>query len=223
MGAVSRLRPLLWLAALVTLGVSYWWRKNPSACPYNQRFWVMAPHPGITRKRLLEILAPSPGQRVLEVGPGTGYYSIEVAPKLGDGTLVVFDIQQEMLDHVVREADKRGIRNIEATLGDAQALPYDDDSFDAAYLVTVLGEIPDQDAALRELARVVRPGGPLVVGELFGDPHMVAFKKLQGRAERHGFAFERRLGTPLAYFARFAAPARTSAAAGEAAAGTTTG
>ena len=43
--------------------------------------------------------------------------------------------------------------------GDAQDLPYEDDSFDAAILITVLGEIPDQDAALREIARVLRPGG----------------------------------------------------------------
>jgi ubiquinone/menaquinone biosynthesis C-methylase UbiE len=193
------------LAVIGIVAVAFWWRKNPSACPYNQRFWVMAPHPGITRKRMLEILEASSGERVLEIGPGTGYYAIPVAEHLPGGTLAVLDIQQEMLDHVHREAAKRGIANIESTLGDAQALPYDDDSFDAAYLVTVLGEIPNQEAALSELARVVRPGGRLVVGELFGDPHMVTLKKLRERAERQGFSFERRLGTPLAYFARFEA------------------
>jgi len=49
--------------------------------------------------------------------------------------------------------------NIEPMLADARTLPFEDDSFDGAYLVTVLGEIPDQDAALRELRRVVRSGG----------------------------------------------------------------
>jgi ubiquinone/menaquinone biosynthesis C-methylase UbiE len=203
------------IAGIVTLAVAYWWRKNPSACPYSQRFWVMAPHPGITRKRLLEILEPRAGERILEVGPGTGYYAIPVADRLDGGTLAVFDIQQEMLDHTEREAARRGITNLEPALGDAQALPYDSDIFDAAYLVTVLGEIPDQDAALRELGRVVRPGGRLVVGELFGDPHMVTLRKLQQRAEQAGFAFERRLGTALAYFARFRAPAQSAAHAGE--------
>jgi SAM-dependent methyltransferase len=220
---MGRTRSLLGLAGLGTIGVACWWRKNPSACPYSQRFWVMAPHPGITRKRLIEILAPEAGERVLEIGPGTGYYSLEVAPRLGDGTLVVFDIQQEMLDHVSRESEKRGITNIEPTRGDAQALPYGADSFDAAFLVTVLGEIPDQDAALRELARVIRPGGRLVVGEMFGDPHMVTLGRLRERAERLGFAFEQRLGTPLAYFARFQAPAQPSAAAGQQATAATTG
>jgi ubiquinone/menaquinone biosynthesis C-methylase UbiE len=214
------MRRLFWLVVLAILGVSYWWRKNPSACPYNQRFWVMAPHPGITRKRLLEILAPAAGERILEIGPGTGYYSIPVAQKLTGGTLAVFDIQQEMLDHVMREAEKQEISNVEPTLGDALALPYEDGSFDAAYLVTVLGEIPDQDAALHELARVLRPGGRLVVGELFGDPHMVTIGKLRERAERHGFSFERRLGTPLAYFARFEGTATGSSGAATQAAST---
>jgi hypothetical protein len=48
----------------------------------------------------------------------------------------------------------------------------------------------------------VRPGGRLVIGELFGDPHMVTLGTLRERAERAGFTYERRLGTPLAYFAR---------------------
>lgn len=199
-------RRYLALGALVTLGAAYWWRTHPSACPYSQRFWVEAPHPGITRKRLLEILDPRPGEDVLEVGPGTGYYSLAVAGRLGEGTLALFDIQQEMLDHVMRRAQERGLTNVAPTLGDARSLPYDDASFDAAYLVSVLGEIPDQDAALRELARVLRPGGRLVVGELFGDPHMVTLSKLRERAAALGFELERRLGPPLAYFARFRAP-----------------
>ena len=208
------------LAALGTVAIAYWWRKNPSACPYSQRFWVMAPHPGITRGRLIEILAPAAGERLLEIGPGTGYYSLDVATHLGGGTLEVFDLQQEMLDHVKREADQRGITNIQATLGNAQSLPYGDDTFDGAFLTSVLGEIPDQDVALRELARVLRPGGRLVVGEIFGDPHMVTTGKLRERAARAGFSFERRLGTPLAYFARFQAPAETTSTAGAAAATT---
>jgi ubiquinone/menaquinone biosynthesis C-methylase UbiE len=199
---VGRLRSLAVVAGLGTLGVAYWWRRNPSACPYNQRFWVQAPHPFITRERLLDALAPQPGERILEIGPGTGYYSLTVADRLGEGTLAVFDIQQEMLDHVMRQASEHGLTNIEPTLGDAQRLPYETDSFDGAFLVTVLGEIPDQEAALRELARVVKPGGRLVVGELFGDPHMVTEAKLRERAQGAGFSFERRVGPKLGYFAR---------------------
>jgi ubiquinone/menaquinone biosynthesis C-methylase UbiE len=199
-------RRLLALAGLATLIAALWWRKNPSACPYGQRFWVEAPHPGITRKRLLGILEPRPGERLLEIGPGTGYYTFHMAAGLDGGQVDVFDIQQEMLDHVMREANRRGVTNVSPALGDAQSLPYADDSFDGVVLVTVLGEIPDQDRALSEIARVLRPGGRLVVGELFGDPHMVTSGKLRARAERAGLSFARRVGGPLAFFARLEKP-----------------
>jgi ubiquinone/menaquinone biosynthesis C-methylase UbiE len=192
------------LACAGVVGAALWWRRNPSACPYNQRFWVQAPHPLITRERLREALAPEPGQRFLEVGPGTGYYALDVAGWIAPGHLDVFDLQQEMLDHTLLRAEERGIGNIVALQGDARELPFAADTFDAAYLVTVLGEIPDQEAALRELARVVKPGGRVVVGELFGDPHWVSPGKLRERAERAGLRFEHRVGSALGYFARFA-------------------
>jgi ubiquinone/menaquinone biosynthesis C-methylase UbiE len=184
--------------------VAFWWRKNPSACPYSQRFWVDAPHPLITRPRLREILEPKPGERILEVGPGTGYYTLDVAEWVKpDGRVDILDIQQEMLDHTMRRAGERGLANVTPSRGDATALPYEDASFDAAFLVTVLGEISDQDAALRELARVLKPGGRLVVGELLGDPHYVRLAPLRLRAGGAGVAYERRVGTAPGYFARF--------------------
>jgi ubiquinone/menaquinone biosynthesis C-methylase UbiE len=198
-------RKLIAAAALAVLGVALWWRKNPSACPYSQRFWVQAPHPGITRERLREIIEPAPGERVLEIGPGTGYYTLDLADWVGpEGAVEIFDLQQEMLDHTIRRARERGLWNVNPTQGDAQQLPYDDDSFDAAVLITVLGEIPDQEAALREIARVLRPGGRLIVGELFGDPHMVTLGSLARRAQTGGLQLEKRSGQIFAYFARLA-------------------
>jgi ubiquinone/menaquinone biosynthesis C-methylase UbiE len=196
------MRKLFLLAAGAVLAAALYWRRNPSACPYNQRFWVQAPHPLITRPRLREALAPAVGERILEVGPGTGYYALPVAEWLGpDGTLEIFDLQQEMLDHTARRAREVGLANVVPTRGDAQALPYGDGAFDGAYLVTVLGEIPDQEAALRELGRVVRPGGRVVVGELMGDPHWVSPKALRGRAEAAGLRWDRQIGSALGYFA----------------------
>ena len=191
------------VSGAVVAGAALWWRKNPSACPYSQRFWVEAPHPFITRERLREVLEPKPGERVLEVGPGTGYYSLPVAGWLSPGgRLAVLDLQQEMLDHTLRRAADEGIENSEAARSDARELPYPDHSFDAAFLVTVLGEIPDQAAALRELRRVVKPGGRIVVGELFGDPHMVTHKTLRDRASEAGLSVESKLGGALWHFTR---------------------
>lgn len=80
-------------------------RRELSACPYGQRFSLDLPHPSVTRPRLRGVLAPEPGQRVLENGPGTGYYTLHAARWLEPaGTLEVLDIQQEMLDHTMRRA-----------------------------------------------------------------------------------------------------------------------
>lgn len=197
-------RHLVLGAAAAVVGAALWWRKNPSACPYGQRFWVEAPHPLITRQRLREILDPRPGDRILEVGPGTGYYTLDVAGwVMPDGQVDILDLQQEMLDHTMRRAGERGLSNVTPTQSDATGMPYEDGTYDAALLVTVLGEIPDQDAALRELARVLKPGGRLVVGELLGDPHYVRLAPMRLRASGVGLAYERRVGNALGYFARF--------------------
>ena len=144
------------LGGAALLAYAVWRRKNPSACPYEQHFFLEVPHPFLTRARLRRILAPRPGERVLEVGPGTGYYTLDVAEQIApDGTLDILDLQQEMLDHTIRRASERRITNIVPTQGDAVALPYPDSTFDAAYMTVTLGEILDQDAALRELRRVL--------------------------------------------------------------------
>jgi ubiquinone/menaquinone biosynthesis C-methylase UbiE len=198
---MSRSGVLTAAAAGIGLGAALWWRKHPSACPYGQRFWVETPRPLITRERLREALMPQPGETVLEVGPGTGYYSLSVAGWLAPGTLHVLDIQEEMLDHTMRRARDEGVGNLEPRAGDARELPYGDATFDAAYLVAVLGEVPDQEAALGELRRVVKPGGRVVVGELFGDPHMVGDGALRRRAAAAGLRLDRRVGPRLGYFA----------------------
>jgi ubiquinone/menaquinone biosynthesis C-methylase UbiE len=193
------------LGSLAAVGAgARWWRRNPSACPYSQRFWVEAPHPFITRERLRDALDPQAGERVLEVGPGTGYYSLPVAGWIAPGgRLDIFDLQQEMLDHTMRRAQAGGVENIHPTRGDAHSLRYPDDSFDKAFLVTVLGEIPDQLQALSELRRVLKPGGRLVVGELFGDPHWVSPGALRRRAEHAELRFERSTGKLLGQFSSF--------------------
>ncbi len=198
-----RAKRALGLFAIAVGGAALWWRKNPSACPYGQRFWVEAPHPIISRDRLRAVLAPEPGERLLEIGPGTGYYTLDLAEWVGpEGRVEIFDLQQEFLDHVSGRAAERGLANVVPTQGDATALPYGDVSIDAVALTAVLGEIPDPPAALREIRRVLKPDGRLVVGELFGDPHFTTLSSLKRQAAEAGLSFETHSGNWFAYFAR---------------------
>ena len=198
-----RPRRLLGAAAAATLAAALWWRKNPSACPYGQRFWVEAPHPIISRERLRSVLRPQPSERLLEIGVGTGYYSLDLAEWVAPaGTLELFDLQQEFLDHVMRAAGERGLTNLVPTRGDATQLPYEDASIDAIVLTAVLGEIPDTAAALREVRRVLKPAGRLVVGELFGDPHFTTRASLERMGAAAGLKLAERSGNWFGYFAR---------------------
>jgi SAM-dependent methyltransferase len=196
------------LAALGAAAAGFLYaRRNPSACPYAHRWMVEIPKPGVGVDRLLDVLDPQPKERLLEIGPGTGQFTLPVAERLGTGKLEVFDLQQEFLDLVAQRASERGLKNVVGWHGDAQELLFESNRFDGAFMVTVLGEIPDGDAALRELARVVKPGGRVVFGEVAFDPHIVTLPDLTRRAEAAGLRFERKEGTPLGYVARFAVPA----------------
>jgi len=195
-------RHLLGAATAATLAASLWWRKNPSACPYGQRFWVEAPHPFITRERLRDVLRPQPGERLLELGVGTGYYSCELAEWVPEGTLELFDLQQKFLDHTMRAAADRGLTNLAPTQGDATQLPYEDASIDGVILTAVLGEIPDRAAALIEIHRVLKPGGRLIVGELFGDPHFTSRGSLHRLGVEAGLELVESSGPAFGYFAR---------------------
>jgi SAM-dependent methyltransferase len=206
---MAPMRPRL-LAAIgvgAAIAGALYWRRNPTACPYGHRWMIELPKPGVSVKRMLEVLDPQPRERLIEIGPGTGQFTLPVAQRLEGGRLEVFDLQQEFLDLVAERAEKHGVGNIVGWQGDARELLFEANRFDGAFLVTVLGEIPDQDAALRELARVVRPGGRVVFGEVAFDPHVVSLSDLIRRAERAGLKFERKVGTPLGYVARFAVPA----------------
>src|SRR5262245_24054322 len=81
--------------------------------------------------------------RVLEVGPGPGFFSIDVARALPEGRLELVDIQLEMLQKARGRLRRAGVRNAGCTRANAVTLPFRSGAFDAAFLVAVLGEVPD--------------------------------------------------------------------------------
>ena len=103
----------------------------------------------------------------------------------------------------MRRAAERGLSNVVPTQGDAHELPHPDATFDAAFLVATLGEIPDKSRALREFRRVLKPGGRLVVGEGQPDPHMVPIHDLREKASAAELRYERHHGSRFGYLARF--------------------
>jgi SAM-dependent methyltransferase len=191
------------LGAVAALLTRHWSTRHPGPMPYALRWTLRAPRGNHSPEHLRRALDPRAGERILEVGPGLGIHALPVATALAPGTLDVFDIQQEMLDDVMRRAHGAGITNIAPRQGSADTLPYSDGTFDAAYLVGVLGEIPDGPAALRELRRVLKPQGRLVIGEIFFDPEFVRLGAVEQLAGAAGFVLEQKLGNSLSYLARF--------------------
>jgi SAM-dependent methyltransferase len=196
----------IWAVAFLLLAVltRYWSLKYRGPMPHLLRWTLLVPRGNHSPDHLRRILEPRSGERFLEIGPGVGLHSLPVATALAPGgTLDVFDIQQPMLDDVLRKARNAGIDNIIARQGDAQKLPYAEQTFDGGYLIGVLGEIPDGDATLREMRRVLKADGRLVVGEVILDPDFVSFSSLQARMQAAGFTFDRRIGGSMSYLARF--------------------
>jgi ubiquinone/menaquinone biosynthesis C-methylase UbiE len=172
--------------------------------PYFMRWVLHIPRGPQSPEQLQQILRPKCGERILEIGPGIGVHALPIAPRLlPNGVLDVLDVQQAMLDELAARAERAGVTNIVPTLGDAQELPYPSDTFDAAYLVGVLGEIPDRLTALRQLRRVLKPSGRLIVSEVFIDPDFIPLAGLIRSANEAGFVFDHCAGPALAYSAVF--------------------
>ncbi len=146
--------------------------------------------------------------RVLEIGPGPGFFSVEVARRVPRGRLELFDVQREMLAKARRKLERAPLRNTGCVQGDARTLPYRDATFDVAFLIAVLGEIADPPAGVREVYRVLRPGGLLSVTELPGDPDFTPLDALRTLAEQAGFQFETSFGKPSNFTANFRKPVR---------------
>jgi SAM-dependent methyltransferase len=157
----------------------------------------------------LKAFGIAPGETVLELGPGPGYFTAGACEMAGrSGRVVCLDLQREMIAMMLPRAEATGLGNVDGVVGNAQMLPFRSGAIDRAFLVTVLGEVPEPEVALAELRRVLRPGGAVAFCETLLDPDYVRTGVLRGMCGRAGFVETKHVWLGHGYIACFRAPGR---------------
>lgn len=192
---------LVWLA----------WRlisnRKSLPCPSWLAWMVEMDNPFTATNRarvILGLLGLQPGMKVLDAGCGPGRLTIPAAQAVGpQGEVTALDLQPGMLTRAQEKARRAGLSNIRlvhAGLGEGKL---EQAYYDRALLVTVLGEIPQQEAALKEICQALKPGGILSVTEVIFDPHFQSRQSVQRAAGNAGLREVGFFGKPLAYTMHF--------------------
>lgn len=197
--------PILALAVAAVLIWAGWRvvsRRRSLPCPVWLRWFVELDNPVTRVNRAAAIvgcLELRPGMRVVDVGCGPGRVTIPIARAVNPGEVVAMDLQPGMLARLREKVATTGVTNVtllEAGAGDGKL---GHARFDRALLVTVLGEVPNQAAAMREVFEALEPGGLLAVTETVFDPHFQSRAAVRRLAAAAGFGERRFVGGALAY------------------------
>lgn len=140
-----------------------------------------------------------PDAHVLEIGPGSGYYSVRVAQRIPRGRLTLLDIQPEFLAASAQKLREAGLANFVTQQADGAVLPFENQSFDALFMVTVFGEIEERESFLNEAARVLKDGGVISITEHHPDPDFEPADVVSACLAEHGFVPVQHLGWRWAY------------------------
>jgi ubiquinone/menaquinone biosynthesis C-methylase UbiE len=205
-----RLLGIIGCFILLAAGTSLWWRwasrRRSLPCPTWLASGLESPLMDylMGTKTTLDRIGLQPGQRVLEIGPGPGRLLIPAAKRvLPSGEVVGLDIQPGMIERLKVRAAFEGVSNLTTWLGDATQPQFSPESFDVIYLCTVLGEIPDREAALRQCYMALRSGGVLSITEIFPDPHYQSRRTVQRLAQGANFKLREVQGPWFFFTANF--------------------
>ncbi len=206
---------MLTILGVVVVGILFFWlfglkliikfmKKGSAPCPASLSWIVDLPIRRRYMRPVLDRVGIRPGETVLELGPGPGAFTIDAARRLGpQGKLIAVDIQPEMIAKLEERVRQAGLTNVEAHVASAYELPIEDASVDRAFLVTVLPEIPDPVRALREIHRVLKPGGLFSTTEEYLDPDYPRRKTTVAWAQAAGFDLAERFGNVWVYTLNF--------------------
>lgn len=160
--------------------------------------------------RVIERSGIKPGMTMLDLGCGSGAFTLPAARVVGErGKVYALDIQSAMLRQLERRLARAGnhdIKNVELKQASAYELPLADGSLDLVMSVAAFHEIPDKPRALREVQRVLKKDGILALTELILDPDYPLASTTIKEGEAAGFVFEAKLGTFWDYTVRFRKP-----------------
>lgn len=157
----------------------------------------------LSPRKLANRLALTSTSQVLEVGAGSGFYSVEVAHRTAKGHLQLLDVQTEMLQKARAKLTEEGSQNTGFTVADGGKLPFKKNGFDVIFLVAVLGEIKNREAFLTEAHRVLKAQGVLSISEHFPDPDFLRLAKVKLLVENEGFEFIAHYGVNWNYTVNF--------------------
>ena len=204
---LSIISSIVILIVVLTLVWRFISNRRSLPCPSWLSWMVEMDNPFTKTNRasvIIDLLGLQPGMKVLDAGCGPGRLAIPAAKAIGSqGELTALDLQAGMLARVQEKARTAGLSNIrlmQVYLGKGKL---EKAYYDRAMLVTVLGEIPEQEAALQEIYQALKPGGILSVTEVIFDPHFQSRESVQRVAGRVGFREAGFFGKRLAYTMHF--------------------
>lgn len=168
-----------------------------AAGPYRNR--VQPP------RMIISAIGARPGMKVVEIGCGSGLYTIEVAKAIQPGgTLYAVDIQQGMLDKLKNRMERDNVNNIIPILADAEGrIPLEDKIADVVFSVAVLPEIPDPVKALFQIKRIMKDDAAFADAELFMDPDYPMPGTVVAWAQKAGLTRTRQIGNHFRYVLLF--------------------